>query len=220
MCLWHHSCFTLSPLMTSQSGPSLRLRPHCGPLSLAPSYPEFPPLTSAGWPVGCRTPGPFSPRSSAEQETGSKVFRKRHRHFDNRPSNHRDTKPPSLLKLNCLPLGTEGRNRLACTAELWPSDLPNHPGLLEEQRLNLLLDVNPCFVLRTVLPPTSAYWYNYCSTATWHILSRSNLFFHQNPELVSVTSSLKNVQKCHISEDKIILFVPLFVSFSERSVQL
>lgn len=75
----------LSSRMTSPSGPGLRRPPHCGPLSLAPSYPEFPPLTSAGWPVGCRTPAPFSLHSSAEQETGSKVFKMSHRQLDNRP---------------------------------------------------------------------------------------------------------------------------------------
>lgn len=154
----------LSPLMTSQSGPSARLHPHCGPLSLAPSYPEFPPLTSAGWPAGCRTPDPFSPRSSAEQETGSKVFRKSHRDFDNRPVQPpRPNHHPScyVLKLNCLPLFNV-RNGVKEPVSMHgrtvtlrpPTPLPNHPGLLEEQRLYLSLDVNPCFVLGTVLSPS------------------------------------------------------------------
>lgn len=183
MCLWHQSCFTLSPL-TSQSGPSLRLHPHCGPLSLAPSYPEFPPLISSGWPVGCQTPDPFSPRSSAEQETGSKVFRKSHRNFVNRPvqpPRHQTTIPVwYVLKLNCLPLFNvrnwveEPASMHGRTVTLRPlTHLPNHPGLLEEQRLNLLLDVNPCFVLRTVLFPTSTYWCDYCLTATWRVLIES-----------------------------------------------
>lgn len=47
----------------------LRLRPHCGPPTPAPVYPASPQPTSAGWPAGCPTPGPSSPRSSAAQDT-------------------------------------------------------------------------------------------------------------------------------------------------------
>lgn len=49
----------------------LRPRPRCGPPSPGPSYPASPRPTSAGWPDGCPTPAPSSPRSSAKQETES-----------------------------------------------------------------------------------------------------------------------------------------------------
>lgn len=144
----------LSSLMTSQSGPTLRLHPHCDPLSLAPSYPEFPLLISAGWPVGCRTPDPFSPRSSAEQETGSKVFRKSHRNLDNRPvqpPRHQTTIPVLyVLKLNCGGTGEHAQQN----CDPATSDAPSKPPwIFGEQRLNLLLDINPCFVLRTIFFP-------------------------------------------------------------------
>lgn len=94
LCVVSH---TLSDDITSWS--RLRLRPHCGPPSLGPSYPEFPPLTSAGWPAGCRTPDPFSQHSSAEQETGSQVFRMRSAPdaWTAEPANHRQSKPPRLV---------------------------------------------------------------------------------------------------------------------------
>lgn len=46
----------------------LRLRPRCGPPTPAPVYPDSPRPTWVGWPAGCPTPGPSSPRSSAAQD--------------------------------------------------------------------------------------------------------------------------------------------------------
>lgn len=46
----------------------LRLHPRCGPPTPAPVYPDSPRPTWVGWPAGCPTPGPSSPRSSAAQD--------------------------------------------------------------------------------------------------------------------------------------------------------
>lgn len=46
----------------------LKLRPRCGPPTPAPVYPDSPQPTWVGWPAGCPTHGPSSPRSSAAQE--------------------------------------------------------------------------------------------------------------------------------------------------------
>lgn len=46
----------------------LRLRHRCGPPTPAPVYPDSPRPTWVGWPAGCPTPGPSSPRSSAAQD--------------------------------------------------------------------------------------------------------------------------------------------------------
>ncbi len=52
---------------------ALRRRPRSGPPTPGLSYPEFPPQTSSGWPAGCPTLAPSSPRSSAAQETAEKL---------------------------------------------------------------------------------------------------------------------------------------------------
>lgn len=63
----------------AEGSPRLRLRrrPRSGPPSPAPSYRAFPRPPSAGWPGGCRTPAPSSPRSSATQETEHSVYGER-----------------------------------------------------------------------------------------------------------------------------------------------
>lgn len=65
----HCHSFSNHPPHQHQRLGLLRLRRRCGPPTPAPVYPASPRPTSAGWPAGCPTPGPSSPRSSAAQDT-------------------------------------------------------------------------------------------------------------------------------------------------------